>query len=33
MLEYEGKLPPLVTFSDSSPIDNQTENKKVFTAE
>ena len=33
MLEYEGKLPPLVTFSDSSPVDNQTGNKKVFSAD
>ena len=33
MLEYEGRLPPLVTFSDSSPVDNQTGNKKVFSAE
>ena len=33
VLEYEGKLPPLVTFSDSSPVDKQTGNKKVFSAE
>ena len=33
MLEYEGKLPPLVTLSDSSPVDKQTRNKKVFSAE
>jgi len=32
VLEYEGKLPPLVTFSDSSPVDKQTRNK-VFSAE
>lgn len=33
MLEYEGKLPPLVTFFDSSPVEKQTRNKKVFSAE
>ena len=33
MLEYEGKLPSLVTFSDSSPVDKKTGNKRVFSAE
>lgn len=33
VLEYEGKLPPLVTFFDSSPVKKQTRNKKVFSAE
>lgn len=33
VLEYEGKLPPLVTFSDSSPVDKKTGNKRVFSAE